>query len=187
MRSWSVGPQTTCGSAPGGDDRQLIAQPHAFDQPPALGLGRLEPAGATSLAFMLDELSTTSTTRRALCLLPAEDRVGQREDQERQEDASCKSSDSRCRSLCQSDRGFFSSKICCQKRSVETGNPAQADLQDVKDDDRQWPGRASKSAAGLTRLMRALPPPASCAAAARQRGSRCSNACCRSHRRCNTA
>ena len=34
---------------------------------------------------------------------------------------SCTSSETRCRSRCQSDRGRFSSKICRQKRTMETG------------------------------------------------------------------
>ena len=117
---------------------------------------------------MLAELSMTSTTRRARDA--ANGRIGSaRAMTSKARNASCTSSESRCRSFSQSDRGFFSSKICRQNKKRRDRNPPQADLQDVEDNDRQRQA-GQRERVGWAKFMRPLPRRASFAGAARRKG-----------------
>ena len=85
MRWWPVSPQPTCGCGPGGDDRHLVAEPEAVDQPAALGLGPSQPGrrdvGGVHARRVVDDQDEPP----GLADLPAEDRLGQGEDQQEQE------------------------------------------------------------------------------------------------------
>ena len=69
---------------------------------------------------MLAELSSTSTIRRAV-RMSHENNGSARAATISPSKASCTSSEMRCRNRCQSDRGRFSSNICRQKMTVDTG------------------------------------------------------------------
>ncbi len=80
---------------------------------------RVEPPAA-SAAFMLAELSTTSTSLRASRISHL--KIGSDSaNTTSSKKAIWTRSESRWRSFCQIDRGCFSSKICRQNRVVETG------------------------------------------------------------------
>ena len=69
-------------AGPRGDDRQLVAEPQAVDQPAALGLGRLQPARRHVVGVHARRVVDDQHHPPRPGLLPAEDRVGQGEDQQ---------------------------------------------------------------------------------------------------------
>ncbi len=105
----------------GGDDRHLVADPQAVDDaagPPPWP----SPAGSARRRWRSCWPSCRRPGSRAgRSALPTRRTARPGPRPAEQAEASWTSSESRCRSRCQSDRGFFSSKICRQKMTVETG------------------------------------------------------------------
>jgi hypothetical protein len=73
-----------------------------------------------SVAFMLAELSMTSTIRRVCRFSPVRN-GSDNAPTSKNNRTNCTNSETRCRNRCQMERGFFCSKICRQNRIVETG------------------------------------------------------------------
>ncbi len=63
----------------GGDDRQLVAEPQAVDQAPPFSLGGREPAREDVVCIHARRIIQDQHNPPGPGLLPAEDRVGQRE------------------------------------------------------------------------------------------------------------
>ena len=103
-------------------------------RPSALAASRR--LGATSFAFMLDELSTTRTRRRARAC--CQRKIGSASAKTRKaRNASCNSKESKCRSFCHKRSRLFLLEDLLPEEEGRHRDPAQADLQDVKHDDRQ--------------------------------------------------
>ncbi len=119
----------------GRDDRQLVAQPEAVDQPAGLGLGRFQPGrqhvGGVHAGRVVHDQHQPARPR----LLPPEDRVGQGEHQQRQEGQLQVAARS---SAAASARATAASSP--RRSAPRTGGrdrqPTQPDLQDVEGDDR---------------------------------------------------
>ena len=130
-----------------GDDRQLVAQPQAVDHPPALGLRRFEPArrdvGRVHARRVVHDQDHPSRPR----LLPAEDRVGQGEDQQGQERELEQQRDQVPQPLPDRPRLLLLEDLPPEHQGRDR-HPAQPDLQDVEDDDRHRQGGEQRGRPG---------------------------------------
>ena len=120
----------------GRDDRQLVAQPHALDQPPAFVLGRLEPAGRHVARIHAGRVVDHQHQPPRPRLLPAEDRVGQGQHQKGQERELQQQREQMPQLLPERPRLLLLEDLLPEQQRRDR-NPPQADLEDVEDDDRQ--------------------------------------------------